>query len=75
MCSLQRGSRGKHVLAAPMKATRGPRSELKNPEQILKQRRKKASMRAYQAHRREENLKKKKNRAGAIGQRKGMRQR
>ncbi|VDK26593.1 unnamed protein product [Anisakis simplex] len=35
------------------------RSELKNPDQILKQRRKKESIRAYQSHRRDENLKKK----------------
>lgn len=41
------------------KGIQGGRSELRNPEQILKIRRKKDSIRAYQAHRREQNLKKK----------------
>uniref|UniRef100_A0A915Q3T8 RNA helicase n=1 Tax=Setaria digitata TaxID=48799 RepID=A0A915Q3T8_9BILA len=47
------------------KEERTPRSELKNPEQILKQRNKKAKIQSYQAYRRQQNLKK-----GLTGRRK-----
>lgn len=54
-----RARRHKKVWHNKGKSERGPRDEVKKPEQILKTRRKKEKLQDYQDHRRKENLKRK----------------
>ena len=61
----RRGGRGQRT-------TNTGRMELKNVDQIVKTRRKKAKVHAYQEHRRQENLKKKAKAGGKAGGRGGM---